>query len=114
MPRARRLCRRGAHPAQPGGVYCVEHAREVERERGSRQARGYDAEHVKARARWAPLVAKGMVRCRRCKELIEPGTEWHLGHDDERVTAAPEHAAGCNLRAAGLKAQGMDWSPRGA
>jgi hypothetical protein len=110
MPRARRLCRRGPHPAEPGRNLCAEHQREYEAERGSRQARGYDAEHVKARARWASLVAKGVVRCRRCGEVIEPNTPWHLGHDDARTSSAPEHED-CNLRAAGLKAQGRQWSP---
>ena len=38
--------------------------------------------HQKLRARWAPLVATGMVRCAIGGELLKPGTKWHLAHAD--------------------------------
>jgi hypothetical protein len=59
-----------------------------------------------------PFVDAGVVRCARGADclfaengvggLIAPGSEWHLGHDDEdrsRYKGA-EHAK-CNLRAGG-------------
>jgi hypothetical protein len=59
---------------------------------------GYGWEHQKLRAEWEPKVARGDVACRRCQRLIAPGTEWHLGHfDDRSLPPEPEHAK-CNLR----------------
>jgi hypothetical protein len=50
------------------------------------------------RARLAPVVATGTVRCARCDELIEPGSEWHLDHrDDGHGWLGPSHKT-CNLR----------------
>ena len=60
--------------------------------------RGYGAAHQAERRRWAPLVAAGLVRCRRCGERIEPGEAWDLGHSDNRLSTAPEHAR-CNRAA---------------
>ena len=69
-------------------------------------------EHRGARARWAPAVASGMVRCHRgaaCRRaewvdgvltggIIEPGEPWHLGHADGEALGGPEHRA-CNTGA---------------
>lgn len=44
--------------------------------------RSYGSAHQKLRARWAPLVATGMVRCALGGELLKPGTKWHLAHAD--------------------------------
>lgn len=65
--------------------------------RGSRQARGYDAQHDALRARWAPLVEAGAVDCARCGRPIAAGSTWDLGHDDHDRTVhrGPEHAV-CN------------------
>lgn len=57
------------------------------------------------RAYWAPIVARGLVVCRRCKAPIRPGQRWQLGHPVDAPWAggnrdrnlAPEHAA-CNSR----------------
>ncbi len=49
-PRARRLCRAGPHPSQPGKPYCLEHQREADAARGSAAARGYGPEHRRRRA----------------------------------------------------------------
>jgi hypothetical protein len=65
--------------------------------RGGTAARGYGSVHQRLRARIAPVVARGGVRCARCGELIRPGQPWDLGHDDHdrsRYTG-PEHEA-CN------------------
>lgn len=85
---------------------CPEHRRERERARGSRQARGYDAAHDRLRARWAPKVATGRVRCWRCGERISPTEPWDLGHDEQYRTKhrGPEHANRCNRSAGGRAA----------
>ena len=88
-----------------GTRYCEAHAREYEGRRGTRQARGYDVGHERARVRWEPLVAAGRVRCSRCGHLIAPGTPWALDHDDEDRTKyrGPSHKV-CNDRAGGQAA----------
>jgi hypothetical protein len=71
------------------------------RQRGTPDQRGYGTAHRALRARWAPLVARGGVRCWRCGKPIPAGSRWHLGHDDRdrSIYRGPEHAS-CNLRAA--------------
>jgi hypothetical protein len=69
--------------------------------RGSTSERGYGAAHQRLRAQWAPRVEAGEVDCWRCEKPIEPGSPWHLGHDDvdRSITRGPEHDA-CNLGSA--------------
>jgi len=59
--------------------------------------RGYGNNHKKLRARNQQLVDAGKAYCWRCTKLIEPGTRWDLGHDDNDRTKymGPEHVA-CN------------------
>lgn len=80
---------------------CRAHAQAAQRRaderRPSSARRGYGATHQRIRARWAPQVAAGGVKCARCDEMIIPGELWDLGHDDNdrsRYTG-PEHAR-CN------------------
>jgi hypothetical protein len=56
--------------------------------------------HRRTRRAWTPLVDAGLVECARCRELIEPGTPWDLGHDDRdpSLYSGPEHAH-CNRTA---------------
>jgi hypothetical protein len=64
-------------------------------------ARGYGWGHQAERARWAPKVDAGLVDCARCKERLEPGRPWDLGHNDERTAwTGPEHVS-CNRKAGG-------------
>jgi hypothetical protein len=73
------------------------------RTKGSTTDRGYGSAHQRRRARWAPIMATGTVRCWRCGELIHVGTAWHLGHtDDRRGYVGPEHAA-CSAADGGRK-----------
>lgn len=58
----------------------------------------YGPAHQAERARWAPEVAAGTVRCWHCSELIAPDTDWHLAHHDDGTPSTPAHAA-CNVRA---------------
>jgi hypothetical protein len=50
------------------------------------------------------MVAAGRVKCWRCGERIDPGSDWHLGHDDENRSRyrGPEHAR-CNTATAGRR-----------
>ena len=63
--------------------------------------RGYNADHVRLRQQWAPIVAAGRASCHagRClygNRWIPPGTPWDLGHNVERTAwTGPEHAR-CN------------------
>lgn len=102
-----KVCREPGCPQLVTGTRCPEHARAVEARRGSRQARGYDAEHDRLRAEWVPRVAAGNVRCARCHRLITPGSAWDLGHvdGDRRRYQGPEHAD-CNRSAGGRSAHG--------
>lgn len=70
---------------------------------------GYGHDHRKMRESLAKQLAdEGSLTCWRCGELILPGDEWHLGHDDHdrSIRRGPEHARQCNLRAAGMKTAG--------
>lgn len=62
-------------------------------------ARGYGAEHQRLRAEWKTKVEAGGVNCAHCREKIQPGTPWDLGHDDnDRTTyTGPEHRS-CNRK----------------
>lgn len=86
----------------PQSGRCIEHARQADRARGTRQQRGYTREHDQRRADWSQLVAAGTVDCWRCRGRIHPTEPWHLGHDDHDRTIwrGPEHVK-CNLAAAG-------------
>ena len=60
--------------------------------------RGYGYDHRKLRAWWQPIVQAGGVLChaKTCvmpTRLIMPGTQWDLGHTEDRSRwTGPEHA----------------------
>lgn len=88
------------------GSRCPVHARDADRRRGSRQARGYDAEHDRLRREWALKVATGTIRCAspECRRVIAPGERWDLGHTpDRRGYRGPEHER-CNRSEGGRAA----------
>lgn len=78
----------------PTGTHCGQH------QRPNANTRGYDTNHQRTRAQWAPLVQTGQVDCWRCGQPIEPGTAWDLGHRISTEYGGPEHAR-CNRSAAG-------------
>ncbi len=63
--------------------------------RGTTAERGYGSEHERLREAWRPLGEAGDVTCWRCREPINPGDAWDLGHDDldRSVYRDPEHRA---------------------
>lgn len=65
----------------------------------------YGREHRSLRRQWSPLVATGVVACRRCLLPIE-GESWDLGHyADRTIESHPEHRA-CNRATAKHRANG--------
>ena len=109
MPRrALKVCAEPRCPELTGRRHCPAHASEHERRRGTRQARGYTADHDALRRRWKPRVDAGLVDCcsPTCIEpvrRIQPGEPWDLGHTPDRKTwRGPEHST-CN-RSEGGKA----------
>lgn len=99
-----RVCPIPGCPHLTAGGRCPAHARAQDKARGTRQQRGYNAEHDRLRRKLAPLVARGQARCARCGEPISPTEPWDLGHTEDRTAwTGPEHANRCN-RAAGGRA----------
>lgn len=104
MPRSRpvKVCSEPGCPNIQPEPRCPAHTRQRDRARGTRTQRGYGTDHDRLRARWAPLVATGLIQCWRCHLLIPAGAPWDLGHDDRDRSryAGPEHRA-CNRATAG-------------
>jgi hypothetical protein len=74
---------------------------------GTTGQRGYGRSHEAERKRWAPRVDAGLVDCARCREPIEPGRPWDLGHNAERTAwTGPEHRV-CNRRAGAVTANAL-------
>ena len=106
MPRAKRICPKRGCPRIVNKRYCIEHEREYEADRGSSTQRGYDHRHKALRKQWDVKVQRGGVLCanEKCGKPIHPGTEWHLGHTDDRTDyKGPEHAH-CNTSDGGKRA----------
>lgn len=84
---------------------CVEHERDRDKARGTRQERGYDAEHDAARRKWLDLIDNGsLVYCARgCGARFRPGDMFHLDHTDDRQGYRGPSCERCNT-SAGAKA----------
>jgi hypothetical protein len=63
----------------------------------------YGAEHRRIRAALDVRVQAGLESCTRCGEPIEPGTRWHLDHDDATGAHRGAAHASCNAAAGGAK-----------
>ena len=104
-----RVCAEPGCPELSERPRCPDHTRAYEQRRGTRQTRGYTAEHDALRRRWKPKVEACTVHCHAavCIEpvrLILPGQPWDLGHTADRTAwTGPEHAT-CNRRAGGIAA----------
>lgn len=101
---AMRVCPTAGCPELTPGGPCVAHRRQREQQRGTRQARGYDAQHDRLRRQWARRINTGTVRCARCTKPILPGSDWHLDHSDDRLTYLGASCATCNTSAGGKAA----------
>ena len=104
MPDAWRICTARGCPASipASSRYCTKHAREQDKQRGTKRERGYGKEFQAERRVWVRMVAEGVVSCWRCLKPIPPGGDFHLGHDDNdrSIIRGPE-CPHCNLSAAG-------------
>lgn len=105
--------------AKPGR--CRTHARDSDRARGTRRARGYDATFDATRRDYRKRMDQGETfNCWRCGLPIV-GTTFDLGHDDDdrTIIRGPEHPA-CNRATATHRAQppsagrGGGASPKGS
>ncbi len=104
MARAKKICAKPGCPETTAASYCTAHAREVDKARGSRESRGYGYEHRTLRKQFERYVEAGQVYCARCRELIQPGTQWALDHSDDRASyLGPSHKR-CNDSAGGKAA----------
>lgn len=100
---AKRVCAEPGCPTLTDTTRCLDHTRDHDRARGTRQQRGYDAAHdATRRASVAKLAAGRTLTCWRCSQPITSADELHIGHDDHdrSITRGDEHRA-CNLKAAG-------------
>jgi hypothetical protein len=84
------------------GSRCTSCERKRDRGRGTRQNRGYDAAYDATRRDYQRRLDQGeRIWCWRCPELdrpphlIEPGSDWQLGHDnhDRTIIRGPQCAA---------------------
>lgn len=94
-------CPTGALTDKPRCPAC---ARVLDRARGTRQERGYDAAHdALGRDYQARMDAGERFNCWRCDTPLGPrrGIDWHLGHDDhDRTIHRGPECAPCNLSTA--------------
>lgn len=96
-----RVCAEPGCPTLTTSTRCPSHTRAKDKARGTRQERGYGAEHKAERKRWEPIVATGGVRCWRCEVLLDPKLPWDLGHKDDRSGYAGPECVRCNRATAG-------------
>lgn len=95
---AKRPCAEPGCPTITAQTRCTKHTRQLDKARGTRQQRGYDAPHDRLRADYQSRMDAGEAfMCWRCTRPIDPAA-WHLGHDDEDRTKyrGPE-CEPCNL-----------------
>jgi hypothetical protein len=108
-----RPCIEQGCPRLTTGTRCDEHRKAKDRARGTRQARGYGADHQHARAELATLLPArcgGGVGAPYCGRWITPDDRWVAAH---RVDGAPEYGyvhahPECNERAKRRTPGGVD------
>jgi hypothetical protein len=104
---ASKICPVPGCPEVTKGGRCAPHKAELERQRGTRQQRGYDLAHDRERKRVARLIRRGGQHCARCQlELPKdlPSDAWHLDHNADRTGYLGPSHTDCNLAAAGRAA----------
>lgn len=95
------MCAEPGCPELTKARRCATHQAQLERDRGTRQERGYDAAHFATRDALLPL-AYG-ARCPLCSQYMYPHQELHLDHSTPLATDATSRGdrivhARCNLR----------------
>ena len=110
---AKRRCRHCPHlvPTDAYRGLCDECRHTWDRERGSREDRGYGADHQAERAQYASLIRAGItIRCVTCNTILGP--DFHLGHTDDRTTWVGPQCPLCNDRRAGQASHTPPNTPR--
>lgn len=100
-----RVCAEVNCPRVQRAARCAEHRRERDRKRGTRQDRGYDADHdALGRDFQQQMDAGTRFRCWRCTAPlgVRRGIDWVLGHCDiNRLVYHGPECPSCNSRTAG-------------
>ncbi len=94
-----RPCLEPGCPTLTNATRCKAHTRAKDRERGTRQQRGYDADYDARRKQDTRALANGVVlTCWRCNNVVMPHN-YSLGHcdDDRTIIHGAEHLTQCNL-----------------
>ena len=100
-----RVCAEPGCPNLQAEARCVKHRRQRERERGTRQQRGYGPAHDALRASYQRRMDAGEVfTCWRCVTTRIDPTAWHLGHDDaDRTRYMGPECVPCNTATSGRR-----------
>lgn len=91
---SKRVCPTPGCPTLVSEGLCAECKRAKDKARGTRQERGYGAEHVAIRAALLP-EAYG-TRCTHCSDYMWPHQELHLDHTEDRTAYRGIVHASCN------------------
>lgn len=76
---------------------CKAHRAAAERERGTRQQRGYGPAHDALRRAWRIRIDRYGASCARCGGPIPPFAEFNLDHSEDRTYyLGPSHPV-CNM-----------------
>lgn len=107
MPYSKRRCT--GSPTCPalltrGERYCADHLEEYEQRRGTAHQRGYDKAHVALKRQWQHRINQGEpIHCAKgCGRLIT-GTDWDLGHTDDRTGWTGPECRPCSRADGGRK-----------
>ena len=94
---AKRVCIEDGCPTLTDKTRCTQHERARDKARGTRQQRGYGAEHTQLRAAYQRDMDGGhLYACWRCGRTVDPRS-WHLGHDDhDRSQYRGPECVACN------------------
>lgn len=105
MAKARKICAKPGCPEIVDARLCLQHRREADNARGTREQRGYGNAHRSLRKAFIPEHQAGTLICWRCREVILPTEPFDLGHDDNDRTMyrGAEHSNRCNRAAGGRK-----------
>jgi hypothetical protein len=101
MQRLCRTCGRVFVPLGPRAVNCSPACTALDRKR--RKRKYGTVRHKADRRRWVPAVNAGRAVCSICRLPIQPGSRWHLHHDEFGGTS-PAHAS-CNIRHGAVQSQ---------
>jgi hypothetical protein len=105
MPaRPRQPCTQPGCPKLTTGGRCPDHKRQADKARGTRQERGYDADHDTLRAQLMLTAIGKICASPSCTRRMLPGQRLALMHNEDRTGYLGMGHAQCNLSDAGKAA----------